>query len=311
MKLLKTATALLAIPFLFAFAAIAISQTNQVVQLASTVSPVLGKVVLVVVACSFLGLLAIPIILFVTLPKPLVPPASDEGPEFERYLEILKRRLSGNALMAERALETRNDVEGALSHLGNRADAVTRDTASMLFLITAVSQSGRLDGLVVLAAQSRMIWRIAHIYYQRPTAADMARLYANVAATALIASSIDDLNLEEQLDPIIGATVGTALGVVPGMTAAATMLSSAILTGSANAFLTLRVGIIARRYCGSLVRAERRTIRKAAAVEAIRLLPPLAWEGSKKIGAATGRVMKSKVWRRKKDAAEIVAPANP
>jgi hypothetical protein len=69
-------------------------------------------------------------------------------------------------------------------------------TASPVFLSTAVLQSGRLDVLVVLAAQTRLIWRIAHVYYQRPSLRDFAQLYVNVASTALVAAGIEDIDAE-------------------------------------------------------------------------------------------------------------------
>jgi len=46
---------------------------------------------------------------------------------------------------------------------------------------------------------------------------------------------------------------------------------NSVFSGAANAFLTLRVGIIAKRYCASLVLAERWAIRRAATVEAARM----------------------------------------
>ena len=74
-----------------------------------------------------------------------------------------------------------------------------------VFLATAVSQSGRLDGLLVFAAQSRMVWKIALLHYQRPSVRDMINLYANVAGTAFVASEIEDININEHVEPVIGA----------------------------------------------------------------------------------------------------------
>jgi hypothetical protein len=48
------------------------------------------------------------------------------------------------------------DIEGALQTLDKHADNVVTSTASAVFLSTAVLQSGRLDVLVVFAAQTRL-----------------------------------------------------------------------------------------------------------------------------------------------------------
>ena len=104
-----------------------------------------------------------------------------------------------------------------------------------------------------------MIWRIARVYYQRPMLRDLIRLYANVAGTAFLASELDDIDISEQVQPILSSALGPLAVMVPGVQLAASILVNSVLTGTANAFLTLRVGIIAKRYCGSLVVAERRT----------------------------------------------------
>ena len=135
--------------------------------------------------------------------------------------------------------------------------------ATTVFLTTAVSQSGRLDALLVLMAQSRMVWRVAHLYYQRPSLREMAHLYTNVAATAFVAGELDDIELHQMIQPVVAASLGTMGGAIPGFQVFTTIAVNSLLSGSANAFLTLRVGMIAKAYCGSLV-AQPRT--QAAAI---------------------------------------------
>ena len=298
---LRNLALLVSIPVLIAFAAFVVNQTNQVVLFFTNISSVLGQVVLWTLLACYAIIVIVPIVLFVRLPTPLRPPTSDSGPDFDRHLRLLKARLTLNQHLEGRALETREEVEGALVELGRRADAVTKETASVIFLMTAISQNGRLDGLVVLLAQTRMVWRIAQVYYQRPSLRDVINLYANVAATAFVAAQLEDIDVEEQIEPVVESMAGAAVGAVPGMTAAATILSSSILTGSTNAFLTLRVGIIARQYCGALVVPPKRTLRKIAAAEAARMLLPLVWEGSRRISSSTFRAMRNRFgWKKNK-----------
>ena len=158
-----------------------------------------------------------------------------------------------------------------------------------------MSQSGRLDGLVVLAAQSRMVWRLAHLYQQRPTLRDMVHLYANVAGTAFVAGELQDLDLGEQVEPILSSAVGALGASVPGFHVARTILANCVLSGSANAFLTLRVGMIARRYCGALVIEPKSSVRKAATTEAARHLGGIVAEGSSRLTKALWRASADKV----------------
>src|SRR5262249_47555512 len=154
---------------------------------------------------AYAGLVGVPVVLFLRLPSPLIPPETRDGPEFEAHLKRLGERLAKNPHLAGREVADHRGVKEALGVLGERADAIVREAAASVFLATAVSQSGRLDGLLVLAAQSRMVWRIAQVYYQRPTARDLTHLYANVVGTAFVAGELQDIDLGEQVEPILSS----------------------------------------------------------------------------------------------------------
>ena len=280
---------------LVSFAVLVVNQTAQVVQLAATIHPTLGAVTLYGVACTYAALVGVPVALVLRLPRPLSPPAHDEGREFELHLRRLGERLAASPHLAGRDLSDRRGVEEALRVLDDRALAVAREAASGVFLATAVSQSGRLDGLAVLAAQSRMVWRIAHVYHQRPTLRDMVHLYASVAGTAFVAGELQEVDLGEQVEPILSSALGSLGASLPGFHVAGTILANCVLSGSANAFLTLRVGMIARRYCGSLVVEPRASLRRAATTEAARQLPGIVAEGSSRLAKAIWRASADKV----------------
>lgn len=270
-----------------------INQTAQVVQLARNVSAVFGTVVFWALLVFYALLILGPVTLFLRLPRSLMPPTSEDSPEFPKYLEALRKRLASNSFLKSRDLSNRERIEDALALLGKQADDIIQKTASTVFMSTAISQSGRLDAFLVLSAQSRMVWRIAHLYYQRPTLRDLMHLYANVAATAFMASELDDIDLNEQVQPVLSSTLGAVAGSLPGLQVAASLLVTSVLTGTANAFLSLRVGIITKRYCGSLVIAEKRTLRRTAGAEAAKLLGSIVKQG-------TSRVSKM-VWELSKD----------
>lgn len=109
-------------------------------------------------------------------------------------------------------LNSSTEIAVALQILDKQADDAVVSAASAVFLSTAVLQSGRLDALVVLAAQTRIIWQVAHIYYQRPSLRDFTQLYANVASTVFIAAGVEDVDV----DVLVGTVFGSTIAAIPG-----------------------------------------------------------------------------------------------
>jgi uncharacterized membrane protein YcjF (UPF0283 family) len=281
------------------FVVVVINQTAGVVQLAREVHPALGTATLWSLLFAYGGMIAAPIVIVLRMPKPLVPPETDTGPEFAGHLKRLGDRLASNprVRLASNAPVDRSSIEDALRVLDADASTIVKQAASTIFLTTAVSQSGRLDALLVMAAQSRMVWRIAHIYYQRPSLREMTHLYANVAATSFVAGELDDLELHQMIQPVVAGTVGAVGGVIPGFQVLTSILINSLLSGSANAFLTLRVGIIAKEYCRSLVAQPRTKVRRAATAEAARLLSGIVKESGARVRDAVWNEIKQKMPR--------------
>ena len=308
-RTLLNAALLLTLLILVAFVVFLVNQTVQVVGLADRLHPALGTTVLWALLSVYAVCLIVPAFMLLGLPRPLVPPATEQSPEFERHLTALGRRLRDNRLLAGRIRTTRGEIEEALRVLDARADEIIQRTGSQVFVTTAASQNGSLDGLMVLLAQSRMIWQIAHIYYQRPTLRDLVSLYGNVASTALVASQLDDLDLSEQTQPLLSAALGSIAGTIPGLQAASALLVNSILTGTANAFLVLRVGIIAKKYCAALVLPERRALRRMAVAQAAQMLGSIAQDGTKRVVGAFWTASKSGVAGAARGAGEAVRQA--
>jgi hypothetical protein len=276
-----------------------VNQTVQVVHLAKEVHPALGTATLWGLLFTYAGLIGIPVVMVLRMPRPLSPPASESGPEFAVHLQELGRRLEANPRVQIASLRPidRRGVEHALSVLDHEAITIVKQMATTVFLTTAVSQSGRLDVLLVLMAQSRMIWRIAQLYYQRPSLRELMSLYANVAATSFVAGELDDLELHQMIQPVVAGTLGTMGGAIPGFGVFTTIMVNSLLSGSANAFLTLRVGMIAKAYCGSLVARPRVKVRRSATAEAARLLSGIVKESGARVRDAVWKEIKMKLPR--------------
>jgi hypothetical protein len=86
-------------------------------------------------------------------------------------------------------------------------------------------------------------------------------------------------------------------------------LVNSLVDGTANAFLTLRVGIIAKRYCGALVLPERRALRRLAVSQAGQMLGAIAREGAKRVAGAFWTASKTRAGDAASGFAEAVAQA--
>jgi hypothetical protein len=132
-----------------------------------------------------------------------------------------------------------------------------------------------------------MVWDLAHIYYQRPAPKDMVTLYANVGATTFLASQIEDLDFSAQLEPVFGTLLqNTAVKSVPFVSSITNVVMDSLLEGTINAFLTLRVGVITKQYCGTLEVFNMKTARRTAFREASLLLKSIVMQSSGQVVTA-------------------------
>jgi hypothetical protein len=193
------------------------------------------------------------------------------------------------------AVSTTEEVETALAILSAEADLVVRKTASTVFLSTALMQNGRLDALILLFTQIQMVTRVARMYVQRPSPREMFRLYVNVAGTAFISSGLESLDLGEMVAPLATSMVPALKGGIPGLAGISALLVRCVSNGAANAFLTLRVGEVARRYCELTSRTSPELIRKSATAAAVQHLGRIVRENGalvvRKIWESTGRAL--------------------
>ena len=277
-SIVKRIALLVALFILIIFVVFVFNQTVQIVQSARAVNTTFGSGVMWTLILLYCVLLISPVVLWFRLPKRMLPPASTDEAEHERYMSDFRNRLSRNPRLRGITLNSSTEIAAALQILDKQADDAVVSAASAVFLSTAVLQSGRLDALVVLTAQTRIIWQVAHIYYQRPSLRDFTQLYANVASTAFIAAGIEDVDVDVLVSTVFGSTVAA----IPGMH----LLTSSILSGSANAFLTLRVGMITKEYCRCTVRLEKSGLRRAATLRAAKLLGSVVREGTVRLSKA-------------------------
>ena len=275
----------------------ALSLAASIAQLASLTERALpgsGPVVWWFLVLAFGGLLLTPAIIYWRLPRPLIPPDDDSPAAQDRYQSALRARLKTNPLLADVELDANDQLTGALEKLGGEADTIVKNSASAVFVSTAVMQNGRLDGLLVLAGQLRMVWRIATIYYQRPSPRQMLYLYSNVGANVLIADNIQNIDFAELATPVVVSIFPSMKGGIPGLQGISTLLVNSMANGAANAFLTLRVGLLAKAYCAALATPSSRELRQSTTTRALGLVATIVKE--------QGRKVANKSWETVRDA---------
>lgn len=259
----------------------ALGVVSSVAQLSTVVDqfvPGAGRYFFLTVCGLLLVLALVPVYLYFRMPPPLVPPADDSGQAQEAFMRQLKERLSKNPALAGDPLETQEDVARAMHKLGALADALVKQHASTVFLSTAVMQNGRLDGLVVLLTQLRMVWLVSNVFFQRPSPRQLLYLYGNVGTSVILAQNIQDIEFTELAAPIVISVFPSLNGAIPGMQGVTNLVLNSLANGSANAFMTLRVGVLARMYCESLHSPEGGALRSSATRRSLELLGTITRE---------------------------------
>ena len=265
---------------LFYLCIVLIASIAQLADAADRIYLGMGQPVFWILISIFLYFVISPVVLYFKLPKALIPPIEISGPKHDAYLNELLPRLALNPRLSGFSLNCIEDISPALKVLSKDADKIIRETASSVFVGTAVMQNGRLDGLITLFTQARMVWRIASVYQQRPSPRQMLYLYTNVGATAFIAQNIDDVDFSAITAPIVVSILPSLKGAVPGLQGISTLLINSLANGAANAFLTLRVGSITKQYSEAITYPSKSEVQKNATFMALSLIGQITKENS-------------------------------
>jgi uncharacterized membrane protein YcjF (UPF0283 family) len=118
------------------------------------------------------------------------------------------------------------------------------NTASKVLLATAISQNNKFDALTIVLLNARMIMSIVVLCGYRPTYPQLYKLMVKVFRNALIAYTIQTSEIDEMIFNGINSLVKGALTSLPFVSE----LTRSLTQGGENALLTLRIGIITRKY---------------------------------------------------------------
>ncbi|MBR5723952.1 MAG: DUF697 domain-containing protein [Bacteroidales bacterium] len=227
-------------------------------------SPVLSWVFYALLLAALVSLVVLPTcrILFAKpFPKLSVDPSAGDSPELRAELKGFARSLADNLgdLPADEAAarrkellaqvdgfydlpELRGIIQGELDRRFDKAQAHINQWAKTVFLVTTVSQTGRVDAITSLVINCRMIADVIRCSGYRPTWGQLGRSYARILATALFSYYLSDTLDKVELDPEM-----LHLKALSNMPLVGTVTKS-LVDGTANTLLSLRIGHVTLAY---------------------------------------------------------------
>lgn len=282
---------------LFILLVLGIFFANQIILLTrflQSIHPLVAQIFLIIFTLSILYLIIILYLKIKRYPRSLEKPNTDNEKELELYKEEVIKRLNNNKILQVNGIYPENDADivDSVKILDKEAEKIITDNASWVFISTAISQNGKLDGLITLFLQLRMIYNISRIYYQKPRIKELYKLYANVILTVFLVTRIEDINISEHLEPVISKfTPAKMIGSIPAVGSGIGLLTNMLFDGATNCFLTLRIGYMTREYCDFLNFDSHRNFRKKATNQAASRLGKIISRNSGKITKAFFKVV--------------------
>lgn len=128
--------------------------------------------------------------------------------------------------------------------ISKKINSIINESATKTLVATAISQNNKIDSATVILVNIRMIMRIVVICGYHPTYPQLYKLIAKVFRNALIAYTLQSSNIDELVLDGVNKLVKGTLTSIPFISEVAKSLTQ----GAANALLTLRVGIITRKF---------------------------------------------------------------
>lgn len=225
-----------------------------------------------VLAWGFYGLLLAALVWLVVVPccrillaKPFprlsVDPSAGDTPELRAELKGFARSLADNLgdLPADEAAahrrellarldnfydmaELRDIIQDELDRRFGKAQEHINQWAKTVFLVTTVSQTGRIDAITTLVINCRMIADVIRCSGYRPTWGQLGRQYARILATSLFSYYLSDSLDKVEVDPEMLHL--KALSNIPLMGT----ITKSLVDGTANTLLSLRIGHVTLAY---------------------------------------------------------------
>lgn len=153
-----------------------------------------------------------------------------------------------------------------VKHIKKKMNQVIKKNAKTVMISTAISQNGRLDFFTVVVVNIKMVKELVVMCGFRPSFKNLAKLTINVFTTALIAEGLENMDIGEVLPQSTMNTLSDIPLIRPVL--------SSVTQGISNALLTLRIGVVTRKFLFSDAQEiTKEEIRRGALLEAAGMLP--------------------------------------
>ncbi len=186
---------------------------------------------------------------------------------------IKQEDISKREKEALKAAKTKEELQITLNEIFNstlkkKINKLIFDHAKTVFISTAISQNGRMDLIASFVVNLRLIKEIVKTCGFRPNFKNLSKLVLNVFSTALIAEGLENIDFSE----LLPANAQSFIKNIPF----GKVVTESLVQGTSNAILTLRVGIITRKYLFSDAKElSKKDIRRGAFIETFKIIPKL------------------------------------
>lgn len=234
------------------------------------------------VAALFIAYILLPSVKLISYPR-YVPPPEKAGTEgYYKYLWYLRNNLLGSPSLEKETVIRKNietadrvhqghlekSVKDAIAICNKNADQVVKAAALSVGVFSAISQSGRIDAIILIVNNIRMINKIIGIYRLRPSVLDVIKLYSLAGGAAFLADQIEEMGIDE-----LAADSLQSLGFSGLPVPLVGKFVDVAIQGTFNAFLTMRVGYAVKNACGALDLSGYESARRDARKEAFSQIP--------------------------------------
>lgn len=263
---------------LLLFLLIIISSVLNVGTRLREISNILEYIFYALVVIIFFFAIVNPIIIILRSPSLAIATTLDptDGRVVAIYKKVAKNIVKNNDLPEEQKLlltkyNNKNELLLNLQFVFEQSvkgesNKIILHDAKIVMISTALSQSARMDMISAFTVNLKMIKELVVKCGFRPSMKNLSKLTVNVFGTALIAEGLENLSL----DDILPQNATNMLANVPFVKP----LMESVIQGIANSLMTIRIGIITRKYLftdGAVVTKEE--IRRQALKESMKMIP--------------------------------------
>lgn len=191
------------------------------------------------------------------------------------YRKIVNNLVDNNYVNEEektilRSCESAGELREELTKVFNTTikkdiNKIILNNAKTVLLSTTISQNGKFDMYTVLAVNVKMIKEIVLKCGFRPSYPKLGKLSFKVVTTALVAENLEGLDFSD----IFPQSTNNVLAEIPFIKP----IASSFVGGISNALLTIRIGLITRRYLFSDGNLSKSQIRVEAIKESLKMIP--------------------------------------